>query len=225
MNQNSNPINKESSPELLEYEKAWTDYINNGTTPPKEVIPTEVFESWEASRRNGVNPFAGEIQPPLDGQELEARRAANRKAISVAEKYMQVIFGVIGDTNITLDFVDKDGYIIVNVCSPGLDELTRMTWTGLGCNEGEEVSGTTAIALALKHMKPVQISGAQFFLQRLHEWTSAAAPVFDVDGTLLGVIAVSGYYETVHKHTLGIVIEAKSAIENEIHLQNIHDQL
>lgn len=225
MKQRFNPFYYANNPELLRYERAWSDYIKNKRVPLSGEIQTEVFESWEDSVRAGINPFSRETKPPLDNRELEIRRIANKRVLFVAEKYMKAIYETIGDTDITLDFVDKDGYIIRNMCSPGLTEISIMTSTGLGYNESEKVSGTTAIALALKHKKAMQISGAQFFLQKFHTWTSAAAPVLDTDESVLGVIAVSGYYETVHKHTLGIVIAAKSAIENELHIQSINDQL
>ncbi|MGW8187875.1 MAG: sigma-54 interaction domain-containing protein, partial [Desulfobacterales bacterium] len=50
-------------------------------------------------------------------------------------------------------------------------------------------------------------------------------PVFDPDNRLLGVIAMSGDASQVHPHTLGMVITAARAIENQLRIQKASKEL
>lgn len=225
MKERLNPFFYASNSQLLAYEKAWVDYVRSGNPPLENVISAEVFESWERCRENGLDPLDRTEQEPLNGRELERRRKAGREVLKVAEKYMQTIYDVINDTDISVDFIDPDGYMLKSMRSHSLDTLAELTHIGSGYNMSEDKAGTNAVALAIKNKKATQTSGAQFYMQKYHAWTVSAAPVLDIEGNVLGVISIGGNYETVHKHTLGMVIAATNAVENEIRIRRINDLL
>ncbi len=81
------------------------------------------------------------------------------------------------------------------------------------------------ISLALARRIPVQINAEEHYCKRGHGHTCSAAPVFDPDNRLLGVIAMSGRADKVHPHTLGMVITAAHAIENQLRIQRNTQQL
>lgn len=225
MKERLNPFFYASNPQLLAYERAWVDYVNSGTPPLENIISAEIFTSWEECRERGLDPLDKTEQEPLNSRELETRRNNNSRVLKVAEKYMCIIYDVVNDTDITVDFIDPDGYILKSMRSHSLDALVEITHTGLGYNVSEEKAGTNAVALAVKSRKATQTSGAQFYMQKYHAWTSSASPILDPEGNVLGVIAISGNYETVHKHTLGMVIAATSAVENEIRISDMNNLL
>lgn len=225
MKERLNPFFYASNPQLLAYEKAWVDYVNSGTPPLENIISSEIFNSWEECRERGLDPLDKTEQEPLNSRELEIRRNNNNRVLNVAEKYMYIIYDVVNDTDISVDFIDPDGYILKSMRSHALDALVEITHTGLGYNVSEEKAGTNAVALAIKNRKATQTSGAQFYMQKYHAWTSSASPILDSEDNVLGIIAISGNYETVHKHTLGMVIAATSAVENEIQISDMNNLL
>ena len=225
MKERLNPFFYASNPQLLAYEKAWVDYIKNENPPLENIISSEIFASWERCRLKGLDPLDKTEQEPLNSRELEKRRAESKDVLAVTEKYMRTIYDVANDTDITVDFIDPDGYILKSMRSHALDTLAEITHMGLGYNVSEEIAGTSAVALAIKNKEALQTSGAQFYMRKYHAWTSSAAPILGEGDDVLGVISIGGNYETVHKHTLGMVIAAKNAVENEIRIRNINNLL
>lgn len=225
MKERLNPFFYVSNSQLLAYEKAWVDYVKKGKPPIENIISSEIFRSWERCRENGLDPFERVGQEPLNSRELEVRRKRSGEVLEVAQRYMQTIYDVVNDTDIAVFFIDTDGYILRIMRSHALDTLSEITHTGLGYNMSEHISGTNAIALAMKNKKATQTSGAQFYMQRFQAWTLSASPIMSANEEVLGVIAIGGNYETVHKHTLGMVIAATSAVKNEIRIQSINNLL
>ena len=85
----------------------------------------------------------------------------------------------------------------------------------VGANWSERSVGTNAIGTALVVSRPVQIYSAEHFVKTHHAWTCAAAPILDpVNGTLLGVVDVSGAAATVHPTTLALVDAAARMAES-----------
>ncbi|MGH2522459.1 MAG: sigma-54-dependent Fis family transcriptional regulator [Anaerolineales bacterium] len=92
--------------------------------------------------------------------------------------------------------------------------------TGLGIRQGaffdESHLGTNAFAVALVEGCPARIVGPEHFLRSFHGVTSAAAPIFDLDGFPLGVIGLFSRLPTYDPCCLGIAMAAARAIENQL---------
>ncbi|MCS7282344.1 MAG: sigma 54-interacting transcriptional regulator [Anaerolineae bacterium] len=80
----------------------------------------------------------------------------------------------------------------------------------------EEFIGTNAAALALNERMPVQVVGPEHFFKSLHRLTGAAAPIHDPWGRIAGVIGIVTRDQNSHPHTLGIVMAAARAVENQL---------
>ncbi len=89
----------------------------------------------------------------------------------------------------------------------------------------EETVGNTAVGTALREGEAVQLAGYEHFCQAHHPWACSAAPIFAPDGTVCGVINVSGAVEHVHPHTLGMVVAAARAIENGLAMHEATEKL
>jgi hypothetical protein len=60
----------------------------------------------------------------------------------------------------------------------------------------------------------MQVFSAEHFVRQLHTWTCSAAPIKDPEtGDTLGVIDVSGPYQTLHPDTLALVKSAARVVE------------
>jgi len=96
---------------------------------------------------------------------------------------------------------------------------------GPGYRWTEKDVGTSVISLSLAREIPVQINDEEHYCRRGHGHTCSASPVFDPDNRLIGVIAMSGDADQVHPHTLGMVITAAKAIENQLRIQRTSKEL
>jgi PAS domain S-box-containing protein len=71
----------------------------------------------------------------------------------------------------------------------------------------------------------VQVFAAEHYCQPNHFLVCSASPIFDADGQMVGVLDLSGDYHYSNVHTLGMVVAAVGAIENQLCLQRATEKL
>ncbi|WLH14821.1 sigma-54-dependent Fis family transcriptional regulator [Pseudomonas hefeiensis] len=76
--------------------------------------------------------------------------------------------------------------------------------------------GTNAPAVALSELEVSVIQGAEHFLEELSHFSCAAAPVFGLDGSLTGVLDVTGFNSNLDPRALQRVSMAARSIENRL---------
>ncbi|MFJ7070448.1 GAF domain-containing protein [Streptomyces sp. NPDC101115] len=194
-----------------------------GRKPP--VAPRPVIDaSWQRMFRLGLNPDQSTSSVLLQRDELEERRRS-----SVLGEVMRTLSaGLAG-------IADASMQIMVVT-----DELGRVLWregnlavmrqaNGICLEEGaawsEQTTGTNAVGTALAMGKAVQVHSAEHYVETLHNWTCAAAPVHDPrDQRLLGIVDVSGPASSFHPATLALVGSVAQLAEAEMrdrHLRSI----
>jgi transcriptional regulator with PAS, ATPase and Fis domain len=82
-----------------------------------------------------------------------------------------------------------------------------------GVSRSEQNTGCNAINLAAVLRRPVQLAGPEHYNAQLQYWTCSAAPIFNPDGVMLGVVNIAGHYLKVHQHTLGMTTALSKSIE------------
>ncbi|MBK8987232.1 MAG: PAS domain-containing protein [Chloroflexi bacterium] len=80
----------------------------------------------------------------------------------------------------------------------------------------EGVMGTNALGLALLTAMPVQVVGAEHYHEFFHQIASSAAPIHDVNGRIIGLIALLEPLSSVSRHSLSLVMAAARAINNQL---------
>jgi transcriptional activator for dhaKLM operon len=79
----------------------------------------------------------------------------------------------------------------------------------------EELVGTNAVGLALTERMPVEVVGCEHYVQSFHQFGSAAAPIYDLTGHSLGVVATYTTRKKYHPYGLGMVMVTAKAIEGQ----------
>jgi PAS domain S-box-containing protein len=181
-----------------------------------------IIASWRRSRAYGVDPHSTSLEIELTGERFQQRREAFKPILDIALPFMESIYNAVGESGMIISFSDANGYILERI---GADNVFSELQRFRGMNLSEERMGTNAIALALKKGMALQVVGAEHFSVVFHNKTTSAAPIKDVNGNTLGVLSVSGTCESVHPHTLGMVLASALAIEHEIRLKQINDDL
>ncbi len=88
----------------------------------------------------------------------------------------------------------------------GIDEHQGGEWS-------EPARGTNAIAMAIMEKKPVQVYACEHYCRPHYFLSCSASPISAADGSMAGVLDMSGDYRAINSHTLGMVAAAASAIE------------
>ena len=124
-----------------------------------------------------------------------------------------------------VNIADKEGYILHIIGDKPILETLSAGNCCPGYRWTEKDVGTSVLSLALERKIPVQINDDEHFCRRGHGHTCSAAPVFGMNNELIGVISMSGDADYVHPHTLGMVITAARAIENQLRIQKTSKEL
>ena len=195
--------------------------------PDPETLHREIQASHERCRQFGVNPndTCNLLQSRLKPEELAVRLEQNRDFLEIATAQIGELYQFVSGAGFAVNIADNEGYILHIIGDkPVLEKLAAgnccpgYRWT-------ERDVGTSVISLALAREISVQINDEEHFCRRGHGHTCSASPVFDPDNQLAGVIAMSGDAAKVHPHTLGMVITAARAIENQLKIQKTSKEL
>ncbi len=190
-------------------------------------LSQEISDSHKRSAKYGIDPrmTRNPAQVHLTPEGLSIQREKNRKFLDVVMSQMREIYGLVSGAGFAMIVTDQEGYILDIIG----DDVTIGMFAERNCIPGyrwtEKDVGTSAISLSLERMIPVQINDSEHYCKRGHGFTSSSAPVFDAEKRLAGAIAMSGRADHVHLHTLGMVITAARAIENQLRIIRKSEEL
>lgn len=199
--------------------KAWNEFIANGIVDNPHLLPNYILRSWERCRKLNVNPYQTSASIILGPEELQTRIDANQRLIEAASETMMDIYNFIKGSEIIFGLFDKDGYALKMLGDQELINHTKKGNFKEGACWDELGAGTNGVSLVLVENKPLQLWGYEHYCRCSHYWAGSAAPIHDLNGDLLGVIDLTGRYDLVHPHTLGIVVGAAKSIERMLALK------
>jgi PAS domain S-box-containing protein len=194
---------------------AWYSFINGKKSGFQKLRPI-VRESWERCRRAGVNPFQKVVPTVLAPEVLAARREKNREWLEIARPVMETLYRFVAGSGFVVAVADSEGYLLEVI---GDKEVVQAIAKGNfipGADWSELSAGTNSVGTTLIVNQPLQIFSYEHYCICSHRWTCSAAPIHDPDGNLIGVLDMTGSFEKVHPHTLGMVVAGADAIERQI---------
>ncbi|MBN2260024.1 MAG: sigma 54-interacting transcriptional regulator [Clostridiales bacterium] len=217
-----------SSKKLLENNEimisVWNEYIENSHLM-KEKMRGIISESWILSKEKNVDPFAQTIYEELSKEKMKEFCKNFKDILKISKPFMDAIYNTVGEDGMVVRLTNSDGYVIECFGDENeMDEESRHFFYK-GKNIKEEFIGTNAIGLALRKQMPVQVLGAEHYRKKYHGLTTSAAPIRGIDGKIIAVLSMSGSYDLVHPHTLGMVMASALAIEREMKLIKTNESL
>ncbi|MBU5312839.1 sigma-54-dependent Fis family transcriptional regulator [Tissierella carlieri] len=198
----------------------WTKFIETGEI--EDGLDKIIAESWRRCTRLGVDPKAG-FGKTIDSEKLEVVLKRNEELLRVAKPIMQNLNELVLGSNFILVLTDKEGVIIETIGEEPVRKEANTLNFCVGALWSEKEVGTNAIGTSIIVDKPIHTTGSQHYCEYHHSWTCSAAPIHDNKGNIIGVLDMSGSFDKLHKHTLGIVVAAAYSIENEIRLLRTHE--
>ena len=202
---------------------AWQQYIERGVLDVQRIRP-EVGISWQRCRNLKLDPH-----PPLPDRinpiELRERLYKNQNLVKIARPSMENLYQFVRGTGFEVVLTDESGYLLEVLGDEKIVKRTRTIHLCPGGNWNETVKGTNAIGTAIFERRPIQVYGPEHYCVAHHFLTCSAAPIFDPDGRMIGVLDLTGDYRVANAHTLGMVVAAVNAIENQLRLQRATNKL
>lgn len=204
-------------------EEAWNRYIANDVLDVHKLRP-EVAHSWQRCRNFKVDPYGDGCQD-IKGLELKEKIHESQHLIKIARPFIHNLYGFIKGSGFQVVLADREGVILEAIGDPEIIKRTKQIQLCPGGSWSEPEKGTNAIGTAIFEKKPIQIFAREHFCQANHFLTCSAAPIFDPEGQMVGILDIAGDYKSFNPHTLSLVVAAVSTIENQLRLHKTTSKL
>ena len=202
----------------------WQAFISSGQ-PGKDMVSTEIMESWCRCYAVGVNPHDGTCYDLLRPAELNELLQKRKEFIDIARPFMLKLYEFVKGSGFVVAMTDERGYILELFGDTDTLKDSKVYNFVKGARWTEEEVGTNAIGTCLVLHKPIQTSGAEHYCYNHHNWTCSASPIFDKKGQMVAILDMSGPLDGTHLHTLGMVVAAVEAIMDQMQIQEKNRQL
>lgn len=153
-------------------------------------------------------------QKILEDVELNALLIQNKTLIEIARPIIKILYELLKDSGFLIDLTDSHGYILSILGDRDIVDQAASMGMIVGADMSEESVGTNAIGTTLYENTPIQMAEKEHYIKAYHVWTCSGSPIHDPKGNVIGCINLTGRYNLVHSHTLGLVVAATNAIEN-----------
>jgi len=191
----------------------WEQFVTRRRLDPD--LDPLVAASWERCFPR-LNPLAPPALPCLEEQTLERVRLTLFDLIATARPMMEDLHQFTEGSGLAIVLLDGAACVLDVLGDPEIVRAVEAVGLRPGVYWGEGHVGTNAFALALLERTPAQVVGAEHFLALYHPWATTAAPIYGLDGQPLGAIGVMAPAERAQPDTLGMVMAAARAIENQL---------
>ncbi|WPC43344.1 sigma-54-dependent Fis family transcriptional regulator [Clostridium sp. JS66] len=152
----------------------------------------------------------------LNQEEAINNSKKNEKLLNIASRFMRTLYDFLKGSGFFIVLLDNECCILKVLGDDDVVKEALKLNMVAGAYMSENSIGTNAMGIALKEHTPIQISESEHFTTAYQRWTCSAAPIHDIDGTVIGVLNLTGDRQKVHQHTLGLVVAAVKSIENQI---------
>ena len=193
---------------------------------PSGVIGEALGRSWQRSLAAGLSP-TGRLGAAehVSGGPLRHMLAGHHELLAHSRPVMDYLFEQVRHSQSVVILADPRGLLMHTLGDAYFLERAERVALMCGASWNEDQRGTNAIGTALAERQPVEIHGAEHFLERNGFLTCAAAPIMSSRGELLGVLDISGDQRGGHPHTLGLVNTAARLIENRLLVAHCRQQV
>jgi transcriptional regulator of acetoin/glycerol metabolism len=164
-----------------------------------------------------------EIVSPTELRERQERLADVQ---AVAKVEMANLYQQLAGSGYAIMLTDREGVLLNYFGDPAFTHAASKTGLMPGAVWSERAQGTNGMGTCLFERRPVSVHQDEHYLSRNIGLSCAAAPIFDHEGELVGVLDASGESHLAQQHTLALVSMSVQMIENRVFLQQFrHDYI
>ena len=210
---------------LTSIKGAWLQMAAGETFSENSAVRDFVAASWKRCLRYGVNPYLQKLTEDISVHDIDGFIEKYEELIRISRPFMLSLHQLVAGSGFLVALADREGIMLELLGDDEVVELSRQSNLDVGVSFNEKNIGTNTLGTVIVERMPLQIVGEEHYCRIFHGWTCSAAPIFASSGEMLGVLNMSGSSEQVHSHTLGMVVAAAKAIENEIRLHETYREL
>ncbi len=202
-----------SSPEQLQRARAL--FFDQGADP-STLVPEPIARSW---RRCLSVPMRSTVSAePLEHHALFSRRDAQGRLRHHALPELEALAEALVPSKVIVLLADPEGMILDAAGSDAFMTKAQRVALMPGVDWSEGQRGTNAIGTALTDGVPVSVVGPQHYMEQNAALGCTATPLLAPDGTVMGVLDVSGDPRCIQAQTVGLVRMAGQMIEHRLAL-------
>jgi sigma-54 dependent transcriptional regulator, acetoin dehydrogenase operon transcriptional activator AcoR len=180
----------------------------------EDLLPAPIADSWTRCLAAGLDP--GDAPPLLAVDEMTLCEARQRQDLlrRLALGEMDNLYHQIAGSNFMIAFAAADGMLLDAITDQTFSATAGATSIRPGTLWTEARRGTNALGTVAETGTPIMVHGAEHFFACYGALTCIAAPVFDGEGALAGVLDASSDCRSRQQHTRALVSMAATQIEN-----------
>ncbi|UDY36583.1 hypothetical protein [Dermatobacter hominis] len=155
----------------------------------------QIGESWSRCQEVAVDAAASAAPVDVDESEVRSRwdsSAIRRADVGLEDQLTQA--AELGD--LVAAVTDADGRILWSAGGRSMRRDAERVGFVPGGRWDETSAGTNALGLALRTRRPATVFSAEHWCDAVRDWVCWSAPVIDEHGRSLGVIDLSGRWDT-----------------------------
>lgn len=194
----------------------WQEFINSGQKPKH--IHSCILDSWERSKRYGIDPYDVKANIILSQNELNNLFRKYDKLIRITKSYTDIICKSIQGLGYFIYLTDNVGTLLY-MSGETSEEFNEKACFKIGASWGEKSVGTTAVSMVLDLKIPVSMSEEKFCLE-LKSRSCSAVPIKDANGDILGILGVAANFPQPNREILSMLIITATSIENHLKMTN-----
>ncbi len=198
---------------------AWNMFLGNPDADIDMVRPV-ILESWRRSRKLGVDSFNVK-KAILSPNDLYRKIQQNSQLYNTAAPIMEQLYEFVKGTGFCAILSDRSGIVLKVFGDENSMDAAANNLLLEGADRSEAAIGTNAIGTVAHTREPLQVWADEHYYRPNSVWSCSGAPIFTPDGGLAGVLCLSGNWENVHFHTLGMVVSASQAISKQLELRDL----
>jgi transcriptional regulator of acetoin/glycerol metabolism len=179
-----------------------------------DLLPQPIAESWTRCLVAGLDPARPPPRTVVDDATLRDARQRRDLLRRLALCEMENLYHQIAGSNFMIAFAAPDGILLDCITDHSFSAMAGATSIRPGTLWTETSCGTNALGTVVQEGKPIMVHGAEHFFTQFGSLTCTAAPVFDADGRLAGVLDASSDCGSRQQHTSALVSMAATQIEN-----------
>ena len=184
-----------------------------------------IDNSWDRCRKYGLTHSSEiNINRPQADVISDIVEANNYLVHTTHTEVLPYYEHILSNTECLIMLADHSGRVLDSWGDQRFMNSERKSMFEKGVAWQERSLGTNAIGTALATGQPVQIERDEHFLKANRFMVGSAAPIYDVNRELVGVIDVSSDAYLPQAHTLGMVKMMTQSVENRLIISMFKDE-
>jgi transcriptional regulator of acetoin/glycerol metabolism len=211
----------------VEHVKRVHSVVQSRNGPNRITSANRITQSWiRCLDEYRLDPGTCAEPEVVSAAELQERRERLADVQAVAKVEMANLYQQLAGSGYAIMLTDREGVLLNYFGDPAFTHAASKTGLMPGAVWSERAQGTNGMGTCLFERRPVSVHQDEHYLSRNIGLSCAAAPIFDHEGELVGVLDASGESHLAQQHTLALVSMSVQMIENRVFLQQFrHDYI